>query len=249
MTDQHWPADLRTVTLSVPDPASAIAYYAELLDAEPIADGVVFADATCITLEEGRPGFSRAGFDVTNGAPTRSITDGEGRILELSQVEQLDLSPPPRGPTLGHLTFNSRAPVEVQPFYEALGFRLSEALDDEFLWLRCNPAHHTLAFSKAPAPGLHHVALDVPDAAALVRACDRLAAHGHRLEFGPGRHMVGNNMFVYFRDRYGIRFELLCELRRIERLDEPPLVHRDVPRERSVNIWGTLPPTSFRESL
>jgi hypothetical protein len=40
------------------------------------------------------------------------------------------------------------------------------------IWLRCKPIHHTVAFSKAPEPKLHHIAIEVPDRAALIDVCD-----------------------------------------------------------------------------
>lgn len=55
------------------------------------------------------------------------------------------------GPRVGHLTFESPDPVAAQAWWEGIGFRLSEGLGDFFRWLRCNPIHHTLAFSRADA--------------------------------------------------------------------------------------------------
>lgn len=239
-----WGARLLEAVLRVPDPSDAAEYYARLLGGEPDDGGVALAAGTRLALEPGEPGFAWAGFD---SAGLEDERDPESRRLRRVAPRP---GPSQEGwPILGHLTFESRDPIAMQTFYEAAGLRCSEGLGDVFRWLRCNPVHHTLAFSRGPEPRLHHVGIEVRDRAALVDACDRLAQLGQPIEYGPGRHLVGGNIFVYFRDRHGLRFELFCELERLQPDDRPPLIHEGVPRERSVNVWGPQPPESFRDGI
>lgn len=90
----------------------------------------------------------------------------------------------------------------------------------------------------------------MPDRAAVIDACDRLAELDHPIQYGPGRHLAGNNIFVYFLDHHGIRFEIFCELERISDPERSGPVHgAEVPRERSVNLWGPQPPAEFRRGV
>ena len=77
--------------------------------------------------------------------------------------------------------------------------------------------------------------------------CDHLASTGHVIEYGPGRHGQGNNIFVYVRDpSSGLRFELFTDMEHIH--DE---THYEAPhwelsdRPRTMNRWGPAPADSF----
>src|SRR5256885_1338961 len=78
-------------------------------------------------------------------------------------------------------------------FYaEVLGFRPSGWVAESFVWMRCNPDHHGLAFAEAGGKvALHHMAFEVLDFADLAHQADHLMRHGHRLLYGPGRHGPG----------------------------------------------------------
>jgi catechol 2,3-dioxygenase-like lactoylglutathione lyase family enzyme len=257
--ESGWHGWLREVAVGGDDPAAVAAYYAELLGGEAAANAVALGSGTRIVVEEGAPGLRRARLDVAGTvdlsayAPFRdddgAVVDPDGWRLDLNAVESVDPPAADPVPRLGHVTFQSPDPLAQERFLQGLGFRLSEALGDLFRWLRCSPVHHTFAYTRAPAPRVHHIAVELPDRVALVDACDRLASLGHAVEYGPGRHLVGGNLFVYFRDRYGVRFELFCELRRIEEDGFVPTVYREEDRVRSVNVWGPQPPESFRDGF
>jgi catechol 2,3-dioxygenase-like lactoylglutathione lyase family enzyme len=247
-----WTGWLREATLSVPDPDSALPHWAELLNGR-LADGAVELDSgTLLRAEGGDPGFASGSLELAHSsARARAddrglLIDPDGRRFAFVDVARAAERPAARGPRLGHLTFESPDPVRTQSWWEGLGFRLSEGLGSFFRWLRCNPIHHTIAFSRSDAPRLHHVGIEVRDRTALIDACDRLAELGHAVQYGPGRHFVGNNIFIYFLDRHGIRFEIFCELERIDDPDRSGPVHGDeVPRDRSINLWGPQPPEAY----
>lgn len=244
-----WLGWLSDTTLRVPDPSAAVEHWSELLGGTAAGDRVQFESGTSLRALEGAPGFASADLQLSAAeAPDIDeglISDPDGRRLSVVRVQELQPRPDVPGLRLGHLTFESPDPLRAQSFYESLGFRLSEGLGPNFRWLRCNPIHHTVAFVRSDAPRLHHVGFELADRTALIDACDRLADLGCAIEYGPGRHLAGNNIFIYFLDNHGIRFEFFCELERVAPSDRDPKVHQDVPRERSINLWGPQPPEAY----
>ena len=254
-TGLAWRGWLRSAVLTVPEAGGSLEYYAELLGGEENEGRVALGSSTEIAVEEGKLGVQSAALDMAGDLPAIDldaegyVQDPDGRKFEFRSAASVEESLAPDRPRLGHLTFESPDPLAQQSFFESLGFRLSEGLGADFRWLRCNPIHHTLAFSRASRAGLHHVGIELPDRAALIDACDHVSQMGHSIQYGPGRHLVGGNIFAYFLDRYGIRFELFCELERIADPEREPLIRQKVDRSQSVNVWGPLPPESYRQGI
>ena len=134
-----------------------------------------------------------------------------------TQLQRFDLH---RGAPIMRLDhFNLHCPQveETFAFWLELGFRCSEYIstdgDDERLtgaWLMRKPTVHDLALTAGRGPRLHHLGFAVAEPAAVLRACDQIAAGdwGPSIERGPGRHGVSNAFFVYLRDPDGHRIEL-----------------------------------------
>jgi catechol 2,3-dioxygenase len=58
-------------------------------------------------------------------------------------------------------------------------------------------------------PGrVHHMAFWMEESEDLLRAADLLIESGTPVEFGPGRHGIGEQMYLYFREPGGMRIEL-----------------------------------------
>jgi catechol 2,3-dioxygenase-like lactoylglutathione lyase family enzyme len=211
-------------------------------------------NVTVSSSADSEPGLSRI----------HEVKDVEGNTLQLCLVD--DGRPAAAratagiGPNkIGHIAARTRSAAAVTDFYEsALGFRWSDWMGDFFVFLRCNTDHHTVNFVNASRPGeLHHFAFEVGDRVELLGACDTLASHGVRLIWGPGRHGVGHNMFIYHGDPDGNVVELFCDLDRIasEELGyfEPRPWHEDkpqspkhwVPDPSSANQWGPGAPETF----
>jgi catechol 2,3-dioxygenase-like lactoylglutathione lyase family enzyme len=148
---------------------------------------------------------------------------------------------------LGHITLKAPDPSIGKTFFEdVMGFRLSEAIGEKFFWLRCNVDHHTVGFCTSPNVGVQHVAFEVGCWEDIMRFNDHLMKHEVKIEYGPGRHGPGNNIFIYFVDPNGIRFELFCDMLRIyNEQDYVPKVWDPDKRMHSVNQWGPTPPASF----
>ena len=76
-------------------------------------------------------------------------------------------------------------------------------------FLRCDRGdlptdHHTLFLAQAPSgPGFNHAAFEVADLDDLMVGHEKLKAAGHRQEWGVGRHILGSQVFDYWRDPWG----------------------------------------------
>lgn len=253
-----WNAKLTELLMTARDPAAASAHWAGLLGGEADNGALPLGGDTRIVIAEGpAEALAEMRFEAGSellaaaeaaGAATQpdgsvTITDPDGWLLRLhpvDEVEPLEVS----SPTLSHCTLGSPSPPSQRAYYESLLFLLSDQLGDIFCWLRPNPIHHSVAFSVSDEANIHHIAVELPDSAAFIAAIDRMVAHGGKLEFGPGRHMVGGNLFAYLRDDYGIRWELCADMGRLAP-DRPPGLLTPEDRKRSVNTFGPPPPESF----
>jgi catechol 2,3-dioxygenase-like lactoylglutathione lyase family enzyme len=80
-------------------------------------------------------------------------------------------------------------------------------------FLRCDRGetltdHHSLFLLQGPTGvGFHHAAFEVVDVDDLMAGHERLAAEGWRPEWGVGRHLLGSQVFDYWRDPWGNTLE------------------------------------------
>ena len=160
---------------------------------------------------------------------------------------------------LGHLAFNVLDVKTIVDFYVGqLGFRVSDMRGDVFAFLRCGPDHHTVNFalSHTNTVKMHHVAFELRDWGEIGRACDYLGRHDIRLVWGPGRHLIGHNVYIYHRNPDGQIVELYCDLDQMkdEQLGyfEPRPWHQDHPQRPKLwpmdtlsNYWGSGAPPGF----
>jgi catechol-2,3-dioxygenase len=115
---------------------------------------------------------------------------------------------------LGHIASYVEDLEGAQSFYtDVLGFRWSDTIGDFFTFLRCNADHHAINLMRSVAKhGLFHVAFEMRDIVHLKDALDHLAAREIRLQWGPGRHGAGHNIFTYHHDPDGNLVELFTEI-------------------------------------
>jgi catechol 2,3-dioxygenase-like lactoylglutathione lyase family enzyme len=155
---------------------------------------------------------------------------------------------------LGHVALYTPDPQAASTFYaNTLGFRVSDWIEESFVFMRCGFDHHTLNFPRGPARRLNHIAFELTDASHMHRACDLLGRKRLQLLWGPVRHGPGHNVAVYHRDPDGHLVEFFYDLDRMidEELGyfEPRPWHRDRPQRPKVwvglprDIWG-LPPSA-----
>jgi catechol 2,3-dioxygenase-like lactoylglutathione lyase family enzyme len=169
--------------------------------------------------------------------------------MPASESDQISLPPSSLRPRrLGHVNLTTPEPQAiVRALIDGLGLRLSEQIGEGFYFLRVTSEHHNIGVRTGAAGNAHHIALEVHGWDSYRVLCDHLAGLGHTVEYGPGRHGPGRNLFVYLRDpSSGLRFELFSDMAHVadESTYEPPRWSLD-ERHKTVNIWGPGPPESF----
>lgn len=138
--------------------------------------------------------------------------------------------------------------ASLQPFVDlfvgVIGFRISDQLQDgRFCWLRSDRDHHTLAVVDVGVGGdIDHYSYDLAEWEDFKAWCDRLTDLDVLVQWGPGRHGPGNNLFVFFDDPAGNHIELSAEM---EKFHDDRVVYsarRWEPVPETVNLWGGQTP-------
>jgi catechol 2,3-dioxygenase-like lactoylglutathione lyase family enzyme len=162
---------------------------------------------------------------------------------------------------LGHLARSVEDPRALAEFYSrVLGFRVSDWIGDGFVFLRCNPDHHTVNFFRSPKGAskakMHHIAFELKDFAHMQDACELLALNKISINWGPVRHGPGHNVAIYHRnaDDQIVEFYIELDQMKDEALGyfDPRPWHRDTPQrpknwdgEATRDIWGPPPTPDF----
>ncbi len=137
-------------------------------------------------------------------------------------------------------------------FRDVLDFKFSDVIvlgDDHWAasWIRMSWGHHDVGIfgSESTTETLHHIAWACSSFDHMKIAADALAAEGIRLELGMSRHPVGANLYAYFWEPGGNRFELTCEGAIIDPRTEPRFWDGFGD---TLDAWGeTIPPDTFRK--
>jgi catechol 2,3-dioxygenase len=188
---------------------------------------------------------------------TLRFADGSGSLIELCATMQtaprlmqsFDRFHGGSPQRLDHVQVAASDVQVASDFYARLGFRLTEytAKDgtDELwgAWLQRKGNPHDIVFSNGRGPRLHHFAFTVPEVRDLIHSCDVAASMGvaDRMERGPGRHGIGNALFVYFRDPDNHRVELFNTHYQTIDLDDVP-IRWDLTDTRRSQLWGLPAP-------
>jgi catechol 2,3-dioxygenase-like lactoylglutathione lyase family enzyme len=150
---------------------------------------------------------------------------------------------------LGHLNLKAPSAPAAAAFYQdVLGMRLSEQIGEALFFLRLGSEHHNLGIRPGGAGELHHLGFEVDGWHLYQPFLDRLAAMGVQVEYGPGRHTPGNNIFTYVRDPHsGLRIELFADMGHIadEASHQPHRWDAGDRMSKTINRWGPTPPESF----
>lgn len=159
---------------------------------------------------------------------------------------------------LGHLAFVVPDPQATEAFYrDVLGFRTSDWIGDQFVFMRCSPDHHTVNFVRGDGPArMHHIAFELRDRSHLLSACDRLGEAQREILWGPLRHGPGHNLATYHHTPDEQVVELFIEMDRIYDEEhcyfEPRPWHEDTPqrpktwKRETANMWGLGPSPSWK---
>lgn len=163
----------------------------------------------------------------------------------------------PVGPShvrrFGHLAIKTTSLAATAAWYQqTLGLLVS---DDVYVsspeeplgrFLRCDrgddPAdHHSLLVLETGEARLGHCAWEVADFDDLMAGRDALTAHGARHYWGVGRHILGGQVFDYWKDPLGFT---------VEHWTDSDLLTASVPPSShsvfaGVNQWGPNPPADL----
>lgn len=159
-----------------------------------------------------------------------------GHVQEIFwEVERYDAPPELRSPfpnrpqrltargasvrQLDHVTVVTAQPFQDAEWYrDTLGYRfteytLTEGRDDlcVFATVTNNEKSHDLGLVIDPTGArgrLHHLAFWVDETADVTRCADILLNNDTAIEAGPGRHGIGEQTYLYFREPGGLRVEI-----------------------------------------
>lgn len=102
--------------------------------------------------------------------------------------------------------------------------------------------HHAMLIVHAEETGVHHCSFEFQDLDAVMGAHDFLVRKGYRLECGVGRHLIGSQIFDYWRDPFGNRVEHYTDGDSVNHLCEPA---RYAVAADKTTQWGMDPPPEF----
>jgi catechol 2,3-dioxygenase-like lactoylglutathione lyase family enzyme len=230
-----------------------------LIEAEP-ADALTLRAIVWEVAEGYDFAALAARVEAAGGAPAAAtargglaFADPAGNPLVVEPAAAHTVPVPGRGKVgprrLGHLNIKSDVPPKTAAFYEdVLGFKRSEQIGDGLFFLRIGSEHHNLGLRPGEHGMLHHLGCELSGWQAYQPILDRLAAHDWKVEYGPGRHGPGRNLFTYVVDpSSGLRVELFADMAYIadETSHVPVRWEAGDRMTKTINTWGPTPPPSF----
>jgi len=200
--------------------------------AVPTAGGRMLAEVHALTRDPA-------------GGVGLKFQDPHGRVFQVVHGDERRAEGPAvkdRPIRLTHVVLNSHAVDETQAFLQqALGFRLADRTGI-MAFMNCDGDHHTIAIGISDNDALNHIAFLMPDFESVMRGGGRMKDAGFPIQWGPGRHGPGNNLFNYFIDPFGVVIEYTAE---VEQIDDHYVSHGPEhwkwPPGR-VDQWGISPP-------
>ena len=155
--------------------------------------------------------------------------------------------------TLDHVqVFTPDVNEDLAFLRDVVGMHISDTAgprdDLEVGFARCNTLHHDVALKRTPADGpdhasLHHVAWGFDSIGHMKLFLDAVCGRGMKFERGIGRHFAGDNLYAYFWEPGGNRFEICAEMAVVK--TEEPQHTKDY--ETATTAWGPGAPASFSE--
>jgi len=148
---------------------------------------------------------------------------------------------------IAHVNLNARDfDASLAFFTDVLGFRMVD--ENAPLWfLHCaNRDHCSIVLAKTGLSTLNHIVFEMLDRDSVMRGIGRMKDGGYPVEWGPGRHGPGNNVFAYFCGPDEVPLEYAAEILQIDDAYQPrSSAHWKYTPGRS-DQWGITQPRSPR---
>ena len=145
--------------------------------------------------------------------------DPEGRNIAIvcGVNDHADIADRPDRPRkLSHVNINTGdSDATLACYRDALGFRLTDTTT-RLRFLSCNSDHHSMVLGFTGGPTLNHIAFEMPDLDSVMRGAGRLRDDGRAIEWGPGRHGPGHNVFCYFLGPEDMPLEYTAEMQQVD---------------------------------
>jgi catechol 2,3-dioxygenase-like lactoylglutathione lyase family enzyme len=168
---------------------------------------------------------------------------------------------PSRIKRFGHLALNvSNLPATLAWYHARFGLIPSDRVNlapgfPVAVFTRCDkgpaPAdHHTILFTSAitsgGVPGLNHLAFEVGDFDDVLAGAEHLKSRGRAHEWGVGRHLLGSQVFDYWRDPFGHIHEHWTDG---DQLPADIAAGEHTPDVALASQWGPSPPPTFGRTI
>ena len=102
--------------------------------------------------------------------------------------------------------------------------------------------HHCMLVLQAPVVGVHHCSFEMDGLDAVMSAHDFLLEQGYTLDCGVGRHLLGSQIFDYWRDPFGFRIEHYTDGDVVNHLHRASVF---AGTAEETTQWGAKPPHDF----
>lgn len=174
-----------------------------------------------------------------------AVSDPDGNVIVFGHAPEDSASKgigrmPLRGP-LQHITFATQDIKSFEDFYcGKLGFAVSDYVVREAdgkvmtIFMRSNHEHHTIGVFFQNRTGVDHHSYEAAEWGVMKDWCDRFGDRKIKVEWGPGRHGPGNNLFAFIVDPDGNWIEISAELEIMYDRPAKTWPHE----ERTLNLWG-----------
>jgi catechol 2,3-dioxygenase-like lactoylglutathione lyase family enzyme len=190
------------------------------------------------------------GIDAPGGGYGFGFADPENRNLAIvcDVHDHSDNNDTPDRPRkIAHVNINAAQLEKTNQFFaEVLGFRLVDQSGPLHFFHCDNTDHASIVTGQTKTPTLNHVSFELPDFESCMRGGGRMRDAGYPVEWGPGRHGAGNNVFCYFAGPEEFPIEYTAEVLQIDDTYEfhGPEYWKWPPGR--LDQWGITPPHAAR---
>jgi catechol 2,3-dioxygenase len=187
-------------------------------------------------------------FKLPNGVPMELVTVEPEKYQQCVAVQhpERDSAAPL---DFDHVTLHTPDPRKDAEFMrDVLDFKITEVLGTESNWVgafvRKGDMHHDVSLFENETGGVHHIGWEFAHIDHMKNFIDRIAQAGVDLELGVNRHVAGDNIFSYFFEPGGNRFELSAEMAKTD--SGTTTFTKDI--EEALYAWSDdSPPETYSE--